>query len=543
MKMLVTGGSGFIGSAFIRYVLTKTTFRGEIINYDALTYAASPEALVEVCDDPRYIFIKGDICDIERLFNEHSITHVVHFAAESHVDRSIDSAEPFLQSNVVGTVRLLEAIKKRPHIRLHHVSTDEVYGSLGDEGEFTETSPYAPNSPYSASKAASDHFVRAYAKTYGLQITTSHCSNNYGPFQHSEKFIPTVICSLMMGRPIPIYGTGKNVRDWIHVDDHVEAVWTILCSGKIGEVYNIGGGFECTNEELARALIDLYDPSLSNLITYVTDRKGHDYRYALSNEKIKKELGWKPKITFKEGLKQTLQSYSKRVVCVIPARLHSTRFPKKILHNIAGKPLVQWTYEAAVSTGLFDKVVVAIDDAETEKVVKSFTSSYVMTSPDCPNGTARMIEVRKQIEADVWLNWQCDEPLVTKEMIQTLLQGIYGEEAVWTLKKKCDTDEHDDPNVVKVVHGEQEKALYFSRQNIPHGEGEKWKHIGIYAFADRVVEKIANLSPSKLSLQESLEQLTFLEANIPVYAYTTTSEAVGVDVLEDIKKVLVKLGV
>lgn len=543
MKILVTGGSGFIGSAFIRYVLQKTSFRGEIVNYDALTYAATKEALLEVEKDPRYTFVHGDVCDIEPLFAQHSFTHVVHFAAESHVDRSIESAEPFLQSNVIGTVRILEALKKRTHIRFHHISTDEVYGSLDGEGEFTEASQYAPNSPYAASKAASDHFVRAYTKTYGLKTTISHCSNNYGPFQHGEKFIPTVIRSLLSKQPIPIYGSGKNVRDWIHVEDHVEAVWTILCKGRVGEVYNIGGGYECSNEQLARTLIELYDPTLEHLITHVPDRKGHDFRYALSNEKIEKELGWSPKISFHEGIEATLNRYRKRVACVIPARLNSSRFPKKILHPIGGKPLVQWTYEAAVSTGLFDMVLIAIDDKETEGVVKQFTNSYVMTSSDCPNGTARMIEVRKTHRADVWVNWQCDEPLVSKEMIATLLQGIYDQPAIWTLKKRANTEEQRSPHVVKVVCTSMGKALYFSRQGVPYGADSGWKHIGIYAFADSLLDQIDALPPSPLALQENLEQLTFLEAGIPIYAYTTQKEAVGVDVLEDIQKVCVQLGI
>ncbi len=543
MKLLVTGGSGFIGSAFIRHVLLNTTFHGEVVNYDALTYAASKDALKAVENDPRYSFVQGDVKDIESLFLQHSFTHVVHFAAESHVDRSIESAEPFLQSNVVGTVRLLEAVKKRPHIRFHHVSTDEVYGSLGETGEFTETSRYAPNSPYAASKAASDHFVRAYGKTYGLHVTMSHCSNNYGPFQHAEKFIPTVLRALQERNPIPIYGSGKNVRDWIHVDDHVSAIWTILCKGKKGEVYNVGGGVECSNMELAEKLIELFDPALKRLLTHVEDRKGHDFRYALSNEKMEKDFGWKPQISFEHGLAQLVEQCKKSVVCVIPARLHSTRFPKKILYPIAGKPLIQWTYEAAVSTGLFDEVIIALDDEETKAVVETFTTKYVMTSPDCPNGTARLLEVRQQKDADVWVNWQCDEPLVTKDMIETLLQGIYGAPAIWTLRKRCLEDEIEDKHAVKVVTSDSGRALYFSRHPIPYGSTEKWKHIGIYAYADSLLDTIQTLTPSPLAVKESLEQLTFLEAHLPVVLYTTEKEAIGIDVLADVKKVVDKLSV
>ncbi len=313
-RILVTGGAGFIGSAFIRYGLSRLPCES-LTNLDLLTYASDLKSLETVAEDPRYLFVEGDICDeelVERLCVAHRIDAIVHFAAETHVDRSIQEPTTFLYTNVAGTVALLEVVRRHPHIHFHHVSTDEVYGSL-EEGCFTENSPYRPNSPYAASKAAADHFVRAYAHTYQLSTTLSHCSNNYGPFQNGEKFIPRMISCCLDKQPLPIYGTGANVRDWLYVDDHAEALWMILEKGKRGDVFDIGGDCEKQNLELLKELIPIVadasgeDPeSYRSLITFVPDRPGHDLRYAIDCTKIKKELGWKPRHSFSEGLKITV---------------------------------------------------------------------------------------------------------------------------------------------------------------------------------------------------------------------------------------------
>lgn len=318
-NILVTGGSGFIGSAFIRYLLTKTNFKGIVVNLDALTYAGNPENLSEVAKDPRYRFVQGDIRDqalAEKILKDHAIDAVMHFAAESHVDRSILGPQAFIETNVMGTFHLLEACRKVPGIHFHHVSTDEVYGCLAETGFFTESTPYSPNSPYSASKAASDHLVRAYATTYGLSTCISNCSNNYGPFQFPEKLIPLMVLNCLRGKPLPIYGEGKNVRDWLYVEDHAEALWILLQKGKKGETYNVGGEQEKRNVEIVHQIIETIAPlihqpveKLKGLITYVKDRPGHDFRYAIDCSKMKNEFGWKPSPSFKEKLKETIQWY------------------------------------------------------------------------------------------------------------------------------------------------------------------------------------------------------------------------------------------
>ncbi len=319
-NFLVTGGCGFIGSAFIRKMLDRADFFGKIINFDALTYAANPRSLQAVERDWRYRFVQGDINDfslVESVCQKEHIDAIVHFAAETHVDRSIESALPFIEANVKGTMLLLEVIRRHRHIRFHHVSTDEVYGALGKEGEFSEQSPYRPNSPYSASKAAADHLVRAYIQTYGIYATISHCSNNYGPFQHPEKFIPRLLTCCIEGKPIPIYGRGDNVRDWLYVDDHVEAIWQILDKGKPGETYDIGGGEELSNLNLAHTLIDAlaqhtgcHREQYLQLIHFVDDRPGHDFRYAIDFSKISRDLGWTPSIDLQSGLQKTVSLFS-----------------------------------------------------------------------------------------------------------------------------------------------------------------------------------------------------------------------------------------
>ncbi len=316
-KLLVTGGAGFIGSAFIRYGLSRLPCES-LTNLDLLTYAADPASLQAVEKDPRYLFVQGDICDedlVERLCISHQIDAIVHFAAETHVDRSILEPTTFLYANVAGTVALLEVVRRHPRIHFHHVSTDEVYGSL-EKGHFSETSPYRPNSPYAASKAAADHFVRAYAHTYGLSTTLSHCSNNYGPYQNREKLIPLMISRCLAKEPLPVYGSGLNVRDWLYVDDHAEALWMILEQGRRGEVYDIGGECERQNLELLGALISLLaaatqesEESYRALLAFVPDRPGHDLRYAIDCAKIQKELGWRPRHSFAEGLRKTVDWY------------------------------------------------------------------------------------------------------------------------------------------------------------------------------------------------------------------------------------------
>lgn len=319
--LLVTGGAGFIGSAFIRYLLKNVPdFRGKCVNLDLLTYAGNLSNLREVEKDPRYHFQKGNICDqalIEKLCVEHQIDTIIHFAAESHVDRSISGPQAFLETNVLGTFHLLEVVRKHPHIHFHHVSTDEVYGCLGDTGLFTEETAYHPNSPYSASKASSDHFVRAYATTYHLSTCISNCSNNYGPYQFPEKLIPLTILNCLNGRSLPVYGKGLNVRDWLYVDDHAKALWMLLLLAKPGETYNIGGEEEWKNidlvHEIIRAVARLTgkdQKALEGLITYVQDRPGHDFRYAIDCSKVKKEIGWTPDHDFTQGLEETVRWYS-----------------------------------------------------------------------------------------------------------------------------------------------------------------------------------------------------------------------------------------
>ncbi len=319
-NLLVTGGAGFIGSAFIRYLLKNVKeFEGLCVNFDLLTYAGNLQNLEEVSKDPRYSFQKGDICNqalVDHICEEQEIDTIIHFAAESHVDRSILGPKAFIETNVMGTFNLLEVVRKRPNIHFHHVSTDEVYGCLGETGLFTENSPYHPNSPYSASKAASDHLVRAYGKTYSISQCISNCSNNYGPYHFPEKLIPLMILNCLNGKPLPVYGKGTNVRDWLYVDDHAKALWMLLKSGVNGETYNIGGEAEWKNLDLIHEIIRILStvknvPSKTyeNLITYVKDRPGHDFRYAIDCSKIKTEIGWVPEHTFDEGLKKTIHWY------------------------------------------------------------------------------------------------------------------------------------------------------------------------------------------------------------------------------------------
>jgi dTDP-glucose 4,6-dehydratase len=318
--LLVTGGAGFIGSAFIRYLLQQVpSFTGRCINLDALTYAGNLDNLTTVADDPRYSFVQGSISDqqlVGELCDRHAIDTVVHLAAESHVDRSIRGPGAFIDTNIVGTFHLLEVIRQRPHIHLHHVSTDEVYGCLGSTGAFTEETPYHPNSPYSASKAASDHLVRAYATTYAISTCLSNCSNNYGPYQFPEKLIPLMVLNSVQRHPLHVYGQGHNVRDWLHVDDHANALWTLLNCGEKGHTYNIGGNAERRNIDIVHAIADtvaelqgLPDGSLRDLITFVNDRPGHDFRYAIDCSKLQRECGWRPQYTFENGLRATIQWY------------------------------------------------------------------------------------------------------------------------------------------------------------------------------------------------------------------------------------------
>ncbi|KAF0126474.1 MAG: dTDP-glucose 4 6-dehydratase [Elusimicrobia bacterium] len=345
--ILVTGGAGFIGSNFVRYVLERSGFKGLIVNLDKLTYAGNPENLADIGRKykDRYVFVKGDICDfalLGRLFKKHKFDAVAHFAAESHVDRSIFGPRDFVETNIHGTFALLESARSawaghgtgasagqgtgasagRRDVRFHHVSTDEVYGSLGATGKFKETTPYDPRSPYSASKAASDHLVRAYHHTYGLPVTISNCSNNYGPWHFPEKLIPLVILNAMEGKPLPVYGDGRNVRDWLYVEDHCAAVWRILLKGRPGETYNVGGDCEMKNIDVVKnvcAALEELLPSPENpalkgknyedLITFVKDRPGHDRRYAIDFSKLKRELGWRPSADFTGGILRTVRWY------------------------------------------------------------------------------------------------------------------------------------------------------------------------------------------------------------------------------------------
>lgn len=321
-SILVTGGAGFIGSHLIRLFVNKYP-QYKIVNFDKLTYAGNLENLKDLEDSENYAFVKGDITDVNEVksvFETYSITDVIHLAAESHVDRSIEGPMEFVMTNVVGTVNLLQCARDhwngdKNHI-FHHVSTDEVYGSLGETGLFMETTPYDPRSPYSASKASSDHFVRAFYHTYGLPIKMSNCSNNYGSHQFPEKLIPLMINNIVKEKPLPVYGTGANIRDWLWVVDHAIAIDVIFHKGAIGESYNVGGLNEWTNLDLVHYLCDLMDEKLGRpkgtnrkLITFVTDRKGHDMRYAIDASKIETELGWKPSVTFEEGLDKTVDWY------------------------------------------------------------------------------------------------------------------------------------------------------------------------------------------------------------------------------------------
>jgi len=318
-NVLVTGGCGFIGSAFIRYLFRQPDFLGKIVNLDLLTYAANPENVAGSVDESRYELVHGDIRDnecVERTCRDHNIDTLVHFAAESHVDRSILGPDIFIQTNIVGTQHLLEVVRALPNIHFHHVSTDEVYGSLGATGYFTETTPYQPSSPYSASKAASDHLVRAYAHTYGIRTTLSNCSNNYGPYQFPEKLLPLMLFNILEGKPLPVYGDGSNVRDWLYVDDHAEAIWTIVRNGQLGDTYNVGGEAEWNNLALLHRLIEVVAEltsknveSIKRLITFVKDRPGHDLRYAIDCSKVKRELGWSQRHDIHSGLRDTVRWY------------------------------------------------------------------------------------------------------------------------------------------------------------------------------------------------------------------------------------------
>ena len=323
-KCLVTGGCGFIGSNYIRYVLEKEDDL-HIVNLDKLTYAGNRHNLDGI-PETFYTFVEGDICDpelVKTLFNEHQFNAVVHFAAESHVDRSIEGPAEFIQTNVLGTLNLLEQSRlhfqhlNNDNFRFLHISTDEVYGSLGDHGKFLETTPYDPSSPYSASKAGSDHLVRSWNRTFGLPTLITNCSNNYGSYQFPEKLIPLMIINCLHGKPLPVYGQGENVRDWLYVRDHCEAIHTVLISGTMGETYNIGGNNEIRNIDVVTTICDLLNEispsengsSYADLITYVKDRPGHDFRYAIDAGKIQNDLGWSPKESFETGIRKTIHWY------------------------------------------------------------------------------------------------------------------------------------------------------------------------------------------------------------------------------------------
>lgn len=327
MKILVTGGAGFIGSAVIRHLISQAEH--SVVNVDCLTYAGNLTTLEPVMSNARYVFEKVNVCDaaaLQEVFERHRPDAVMHLAAESHVDRSIDGPSAFIQTNIVGTYVMLEVSRRywlalssdqKERFRFHHISTDEVYGSLGEDGLFTEQTPYDPSSPYSASKAASDHLVRAWHRTFGVPVLLTNCSNNYGPYQYPEKLIPLTITSALAGKPLPVYGKGENVRDWLFVDDHARALVTVLERGTIGETYNIGGNSERKNIDVVRAICTLMDQLHQDsphcphdrLITFVTDRPGHDHRYAIDASKIQRTLGWKPIETFESGLSKTVQWY------------------------------------------------------------------------------------------------------------------------------------------------------------------------------------------------------------------------------------------
>ncbi|MDK9557252.1 dTDP-glucose 4,6-dehydratase [Marinobacter sp. M216] len=326
MKLLITGGAGFIGSAVVRHIITHTS--DEVVNVDKLTYAGNLESLEKVSGSDRYAFEKADICDraeMDRVFREHRPDAVMHLAAESHVDRSIDGPAAFIETNIVGTYTLLEAARRywndlegnrKADFRFHHISTDEVYGDLEQpEDLFTEDTSYAPSSPYSASKASSDHLVRAWYRTYGLPVLVTNCSNNYGPYHFPEKLIPLVILNALDGKPLPVYGRGDQVRDWLFVEDHARALYQVVREGSVGETYNIGGHNEKQNIEVVHTICDLLqelapaDFSYRELITHVADRPGHDLRYAIDAGKIQRELGWEPQETFESGIRKTVRWY------------------------------------------------------------------------------------------------------------------------------------------------------------------------------------------------------------------------------------------
>jgi dTDP-glucose 4,6-dehydratase len=322
MKLLITGGAGFIGSAVVRLAIAQGH---EVVVLDALTYAACLDNLAPVSGSDKYRFVEGDICDralLDQVLGDHRPEAVMHLAAESHVDRSIDGPGAFIETNITGTYTLLEAARcywrdssKSDSFRFHHISTDEVFGSLGKTGYFTEETSYAPNSPYAASKAASDHLVRAWHETYGLPVVLSNCSNNYGPYHFPEKLIPVIIINALAGKPLPIYGNGENVRDWLYVEDHADALLTVLTKGKIGRSYNIGGENEVTNIDIVReicAILDRLRPAARpyfELVNFVADRPGHDLRYAIDPTRIRTELGWRPAITLTQGLEKTVRWY------------------------------------------------------------------------------------------------------------------------------------------------------------------------------------------------------------------------------------------
>ena len=328
-KVLVTGGAGFINSAVVRHIIETTELT--VVNVDKLTYAANLSSLASVADSPRYTFERADICDGARMsvVGQHRPDAIMHLAAESHVDRSIDGPAAFIETNIVGTYALLQAARgyfdmltedARARFRFHHISTDEVFGSLGDAGLFTENTLYDPRSPYSASKAASDHLVRAWGETYGLPVVLSNCSNNYGPYHFPEKLIPLIIIKGLGGEPLPVYGRGENIRDWLHVEDHARALLAIVTRGRVGASYNVGGHNEVTNIEVVRRICGLLDElaphaggtAHSDQITFVTDRPGHDFRYAIDASKISRELDWRPTETFETGLRKTVAWYLER---------------------------------------------------------------------------------------------------------------------------------------------------------------------------------------------------------------------------------------
>jgi dTDP-glucose 4,6-dehydratase len=350
-RILVTGGAGFIGSSFIRMLFKRNLVAtdGCVVNFDVLTYAGNLDNLASVSSDQRYSFVRGDIRDgaaLDKAVRDNNIDTIVHFAAESHVDRSIHGPRDFIETNVLGTFAILEVIrahKSAGHdIHLHHVSTDEVFGSLGDSGFFVEDTAYDPRSPYSASKAASDHLVNAYAHTYGISTTMSNCSNNYGPFHFPEKLIPLMISNCLEGKPLPVYGDGQNIRDWLYVDDHADAVWTIVTRAAPGTTWNVGGRNEWKNLDLLHLLIDVVArrakkpvADLKALITFIKDRPGHDRRYAIDCSKIEKHLGWKPQHDFASGLEETVQWYLDNTAWI--ARVKSGAYREWLDKNYAAR--------------------------------------------------------------------------------------------------------------------------------------------------------------------------------------------------------------